>query len=60
MPEETRESVPSVLYDEEYFLSACEGYTEYLSSEGEYLSRRLAEALAVAGVAPGMKILDVG
>jgi len=53
-------TVPSVLYDETYFLNACEGYTEFLSSEGEYLSRRLAEALSVAGIAPGMEILDVG
>jgi len=52
--------VPSVLYDEKYFLSVCEGYQEFLSSEGEYLSRRLAEALSVAGIAPGMRVLDVG
>ncbi len=51
--------VPSVLYDEEYFLHACEGYAEFLSSEGEYLSRRLDEALAVARIAPGMRVLDV-
>ncbi len=60
MPEERIESVPSVLYDESYFLSACEGYAEFMSSEGEYLSRRLAAALSVAGVAPGMRVLDVG
>ncbi len=52
--------VPSVLYDERYFLHVCEGYQEFLSGEGEYLSRRLAEALARAGIAPGMKVLDVG
>jgi len=53
-------SVPSVLYNEEYFLSVCEGYQEYLTSEGAYLSQRLAEALSVAGIAPGMRVLDVG
>lgn len=49
-----------MLYDETYFLHVCEGYEEFLSSEGAYLSARLAEALAVAGIAPGMSILDVG
>ena len=60
MPGDAGEGVPSVLYDEEYFLNACEGYAEFISSEGEYLSRRLAEALSVAGIAPGMRVLDVG
>ena len=60
MQDESTSTVPSMLYDETYFLNACEGYTEFLSSEGEYLSRRLAEALSVAGIAPGMEILDIG
>jgi 2-polyprenyl-3-methyl-5-hydroxy-6-metoxy-1,4-benzoquinol methylase len=49
-----------VLYDEQYFLHVCEGHQEFASSEGSYLSQRLAEALAVAGIAPGMQVLDVG
>ncbi|HOT92343.1 MAG TPA: class I SAM-dependent methyltransferase [Anaerolineae bacterium] len=53
-------SVPSILYNEQYFLHVCEGYQEFLSSEGEYLSQRLREALSVAGIAPGMAVLDVG
>lgn len=53
-------SVPSVLYDEQYFLNVCEGYQEFRSSDGAYLSQRLAEALAVAGIAEGMQVLDVG
>jgi SAM-dependent methyltransferase len=53
-------AVSSALYDEKYFLSVCEGYQEFVSSEGEYLSQRLTEALAVAGIAPGMRVLDVG
>jgi cyclopropane fatty-acyl-phospholipid synthase-like methyltransferase len=53
-------AVPSVLYDEQYFLHVCEGHKEFLSSEGEYLSQRLAEALAVAGIGVGMQVLDVG
>jgi ubiquinone/menaquinone biosynthesis C-methylase UbiE len=60
MGEDQKESLPSTLYTEEYFLTACEGYDEYLSSEGEQLSRRLREAFAVAAVEPGMRVLDVG
>jgi ubiquinone/menaquinone biosynthesis C-methylase UbiE len=48
------------LYTEEYFLSACEGYDEFLASEGEHLSRRLKQSFEVAAVEPGMKVLDVG
>jgi ubiquinone/menaquinone biosynthesis C-methylase UbiE len=48
------------LYTESYFLTACEGYDEFVASEGEHLSRRLKAAFALASVAPGMKILDVG
>lgn len=47
-------------YDEVYFLSACEGYEEFVSSEGRDLSRRLEQAFAAADVAPGMRVLDVG
>lgn len=53
-------SVPSDLYDEEYFLHACEGHEEFRESAGRYLSQRLSEALAVAGLAAGMAVLDVG
>lgn len=53
-------SVPPTKYDEEYFLTACEGYQEYLESEGAHLSRRMCQAFRVAEVTPGMRILDVG
>lgn len=53
-------SVPSTKYDEAYFLNACEGYQEYLDSEGQHLSRRLSAAFELAQVSPGMCILDVG
>lgn len=52
--------MPSALYDKTYFLHVCEGYQAFLSGEENYLSQRLAEALAVAGIAPGMTVLDVG
>ncbi|RLC65934.1 MAG: hypothetical protein DRI48_05895 [Chloroflexi bacterium] len=47
-------------YDEAYFLGSCEGYTEFIASEGEHLSRRLRQAFAVAEVVAGMRVLDVG
>lgn len=57
---ERREPVPSDRYDEEYFLTSCEGYREFIESEGEALSRRLEEAFAVAEVQVGMQVLDIG
>ncbi len=53
-------SLPPDLYTEEYFLTACEGYEEWIASEGEHLSRRLSAAFALAAVEPGMRVLDVG
>lgn len=52
--------LPSTLYTEEYFLTACEGYDVFLASEGVQLSRRLQDAFSVASVTPGMRVLDVG
>jgi cyclopropane fatty-acyl-phospholipid synthase-like methyltransferase len=58
--EKEGKSLPSTLYTEEYFLTACEGYDVFLETEGKHLSRRLSDAFAVADVRPGMRILDVG
>jgi len=55
-----QQSIDSERYDESYFLSACEGYREFVISEGRLLSRRLEQAFDAAHVAPGMKVLDVG
>ncbi len=55
-----RQSLPSTLYTEEYFLTACEGYDVFIESEGAHLSRRLRDAFALAEVRPGMRVLDVG
>jgi cyclopropane fatty-acyl-phospholipid synthase-like methyltransferase len=52
--------LPPDLYTQEYFLSACEGYEEFLQTQGEHLSRRLAAAFEHATVEPGMRVLDVG
>jgi ubiquinone/menaquinone biosynthesis C-methylase UbiE len=54
------EPLSSGLYTEEYFLTACEGYEDFLTSDGENLSRRLKAAFEMAAVTPGMRILDVG
>ncbi|MCS7178232.1 MAG: class I SAM-dependent methyltransferase [Anaerolineae bacterium] len=53
-------SVPPDRYDQDYFLSVCEGYEEFIATEGRELSRRLRAAFAVAGIGPGMRVLDVG
>lgn len=47
------------LYTEEYFLTACEGYEDFIDSDGENLSRRLKAAFELAAVEPGMAVLDV-
>ena len=60
MTPDERKSLPSTLYTEEYFLTACEGYDVFLESEGAHLSRRLRDAFALADVRPGMRVLDVG
>jgi ubiquinone/menaquinone biosynthesis C-methylase UbiE len=57
---EPQQPVSSALYTEEYFLTACEGYDEFVRTEGENLSRRLKAAFALAAVTPGMRVLDVG
>jgi ubiquinone/menaquinone biosynthesis C-methylase UbiE len=57
---ERQAPVSPTLYTEEYFLSACEGYDEFLASEGEHLSRRLKASFEVASIAKGMKVLDIG
>jgi cyclopropane fatty-acyl-phospholipid synthase-like methyltransferase len=60
METQENEPLPSSLYTEEYFLTACEGYDVFVESEGRHLSRRLNDAFAVAEVEAGMRILDVG
>lgn len=52
--------LPSELYTEDYFLTACEGYDEFIQTEGEHLSRRLKQAFEFASVTPGMRVLDLG
>jgi ubiquinone/menaquinone biosynthesis C-methylase UbiE len=58
--EHSQQSVRPERYDEAYFLGACEGYETFIASEGAHLSRRLKQAFEVAGVVPGMRVLDIG
>lgn len=60
MAQAEKKSLPSTLYTEEYFLTACEGYDVFIESEGAHLSRRLHDAFALAEVRAGMRVLDVG
>ncbi|MBK8984549.1 MAG: class I SAM-dependent methyltransferase [Chloroflexi bacterium] len=60
MNDQENKSLPSTLYTEEYFLTACEGYDVFIESEGVQLSRRLKDSFAVAEVTAGMRLLDVG
>lgn len=59
-PREREAPLPSELYTEDYFLTACEGYDEFVKTEGEHLSRRLRQAFDFASVEPGMHVLDLG
>ena len=60
MESERSQPVRPERYDEAYFLGSCEGYVEFITSEGAHLSRRLSQAFGVSGVRPGMRVLDVG
>ncbi len=60
MNDQDNKSLPSTLYTEEYFLTACEGYDVFIESEGVQLSRRLRDSFKMAEVTAGMRILDVG
>ena len=53
-------SVKADRYNEAYYLNACEGYQEFLSTEGRLLSRRLEQAFTAAEVTAGMRVLDIG
>lgn len=59
MADKRPQPVSPDLYTEEYFLTACEGYEDFIESDGESLSRRLKAAFEFAAVEPDMKVLDV-
>jgi cyclopropane fatty-acyl-phospholipid synthase-like methyltransferase len=47
-------------YSEEYFLTTCDGYEEYLVGGGAVLTRRLNALWRFLRVRPGMQVLDIG
>mgnify|MGYP001156736574 FL=1 len=57
---DNQNSLPAELYDEDYFLSACEGFDEFKLTRGSQLSPRLKKSLECANIEPGMKVLDIG
>ena len=59
MTEQRPQPVSPERYTEEYFLTACEGYQDFLTSDGANLSRRLRAAFEQAAIQPGMTVLDV-
>ena len=52
--------VPAAIYDERYFLHACEGSDLYAISYGNVLPERLSYSLSLAEITPGKRVLDLG
>ena len=52
--------VSPALYDRSYFLGSCGGHELYRESRGALLDERLSIILQMAGVGPGMSVLDLG
>lgn len=55
-----RRSVNEKVYDEEYFLSSCNGYEIYQETRGRVLNRRMQLSLMIANLKREQSILDVG
>ena len=60
MPYKNAESVDATVYTEEYFLTECDGYTEYLGEKKDILTRRLRTLWKFLDIRQGMTLLDVG
>lgn len=54
------EPVPSTVYDEKYYLSACSDYDLFQATRGLILSKLLEGPFRLACVQPGQNILDIG
>ncbi len=52
--------VPSSAYSDEYYLSLIDGAAEFQAHHGKFLPRHIEIALREAGLAPGMRTLDLG
>jgi ubiquinone/menaquinone biosynthesis C-methylase UbiE len=53
-------SVPPEVYTREYYESCCQGYSEFLSTQGGTLPLRLRIPLELAGIEAGMQVVDIG
>ena len=53
-------TVDASQYDQNYFLEECEGYTEYITTQGNTISKRLEILFKLADPKPGMRVLDIG
>lgn len=53
-------SIPSQVYTREYYETCCQGYSEFLSTQGSSLPPRLSIPLELAGIEPGMQVVDIG
>jgi ubiquinone/menaquinone biosynthesis C-methylase UbiE len=54
---------PPVVSSNEYtqhYYQTCEGYDEFQSSKGQELTPRLKIPLDLAGIKPGMRVVDIG
>ena len=62
MHERSEQSVPAEVYDEETVLSFVGngGYHDFIASKGDRLPPRMARALLLMNLAPGMRVLDIG
>ncbi len=52
--------VSAEMYDQAYFLEHMEGADEFLRSQGEVVTPRMAYALSLAEIVPGARTLDLG
>ena len=52
--------VDAALYDKTYYLESCEGYEQFVATQGRILSDRLRWILAFLDVHPGMRVLEIG
>jgi ubiquinone/menaquinone biosynthesis C-methylase UbiE len=55
-----RKAVPPSVYTREYYLSDCNGYQEFLRSNGRELDARLARIVPYLAPKPGQTLLDIG
>jgi glycosyltransferase involved in cell wall biosynthesis/ubiquinone/menaquinone biosynthesis C-methylase UbiE len=53
-------AIPSTDYDREYYTNHCGGFEEFNASAGRSLHLRHKISFDLAGLEPGMKIVDIG